>query len=241
VVIGKLYVPNITYNLSLTHTAIMQLIVCSTPEILSDEQQLVHELIQSGLQTFHLRKPLFSIDEMRNWLQKMQRSDHHRVVIHSHWSLTKEFQLKGIHIGATVWKKLPVTEQQAWWTYAKENQLTISSSVHNQEEINRLPQEMDYVWLSPVFESLSKQAYKSDYNTEQFDAWVKELKEKKQTKVYALGGITSTHIPELVQRKFDGAVVLGNVWNSIAGLQDKELVRERIKQLIVACQTDLIS
>ncbi len=119
--------------------------------------------------------------------------------------------------------------------------MTISTSVHDREEINRLPKGFDYTWLSPVFESISKQGYKSAHSVSQFDVWVKELKENKQTQVYALGGVTAQHIQELTQRGFDGAVVLGNVWSDVKGLQDRELVKERIKQLTVACKTDPIS
>jgi thiamine-phosphate pyrophosphorylase len=216
----------------------MNLIVCSTPEIIPGEQELVQALIQCGLETFHLRKPTFSIEEMRRWLQKLEKSDRHHLVLHSHWALAEEFQLKGIHIGATTLKNMSITGQQAWWTDAKRNGLTISSSVHDQEEINRLQEGLDYVWLSPVFESISKQAYNSTYSAEQLDTWVKELKEKKQTQVYALGGVTAQHLQKLIQRGFDGAVVLGNVWRDVKGIEDKELVKQRLKQLTEACKTD---
>jgi thiamine-phosphate pyrophosphorylase len=219
----------------------MKLIVCSTPETLSHEQQLVQELLHCGLETFHLRKPTFSKEEMKNWLEQLEDSDRRCVVLHSHWALADEFQLKGIHIGATAWQQLPLTEQQAWLDYAKRKQLTFSSSVHNQEEINRLPGGLDYVWLSPIYESISKQAYSSTYSQVQFDQWVKELKEKKQTKVYALGGVTAQHAADLAPRGFDGMVVLGSVWSTIKGIEDKEQVKQRINQLIHSCKTDLIS
>ena len=219
----------------------MQLIVCSIPNSIPDEQQLVQELLRCGLETFHLRKPEFSMDEMRKWLQQVSTADCSKMVLHSHWLLAEEFKMKGIHIGAGPLKNMPLTEQVAWINDAKRKQWTISSSVHDQEEINRLPKGFDYVWLSPIYESISKQAYNRPYSQTQLDDWVKELKEHKQTQVYALGGITAEHAAELTQRKFDGMVVLGSVWSMVKGIQDKEQVKQRIKQMIHSCKTDLIS
>ncbi len=219
----------------------MNLIVCSIPDSIPHEQQLVQELLHCGLDTFHLRKPAFSIEEMKDWLKQLAAADCSKIVLHAHWFLAEEFNIKGIHIGATALKNMPLAEREAWVAYAERKKITISSSIHDQEEINRLPKGFDYVWLSPVFESISKQAYKSAYDVSQFDAWVEELKERKETKVYALGGITPKHIQQLTHRGFDGAVVLGNVWSKVNGLQDKELVKGRIQHLIVACKTDLTS
>lgn len=219
----------------------MKLLVCSTPEKLSDEQQLVQELMHSGLETFHLRKPSFSTDELRDWLTQVSSSDRKNIVLHSHWLLAEEFKIKGIHIGAAAFKNMTLAEQQAWMAYGKRKQLTISSSVHDQEEIHRLPIGFDYVWLSPIFESISKEAYTSSFSDHQFDHWTKELKEQKQTQVYALGGVTARHAIKLAQRGFDGMVVLGSVWSNVNGIEDKEQVKQRIKQLISSCKTDLTS
>jgi thiamine-phosphate pyrophosphorylase len=218
----------------------MQLIVCSTPEVLPDEQQLVQELMHSGLETFHLRKPTFSTAEMRDWLEQLSSADCRKVVLHSHWLLAEEFKIKGIHIGAGALKNMPLAEQVAWMSYAKRKQLTISSSVHDQEEINQLPEGFDYVWLSPIFESISKEAYESSFSDDQFDEWTKELKEQKRTQVYALGGVSARHAIKLAQRGFDGMVVLGSVWSTIKGIEDKEQIKQRITQLISSCKTDLI-
>lgn len=219
----------------------MQLIVCSVPETIPDEQELVQELIQCGLETFHLRKPRFSTEEMRDWLTQVSSSDRRKIVLHSHWLLAEEFKIKGIHIGAAALEAMSLAEKEAWLAYAKGKQLTISSSVHNQDEIDRLPKGFDYVWLSPVFESISKEAYTSSFSDHQFDHWAKELKELKQTPVHALGGVTARHAIKLAQRGFDGMVVLGSVWSNVNGIEDREQIKQRIKQLISSCKTDLTS
>ncbi len=210
----------------------MKLTVCSVHKTIPDEQQLVQQLLHHGLATFHLRKPSYSKEELRDWLKQLNDFERQKVVIHSHWSLSEEFALKGLHFGATMLKQMTSEEFKDWMTRAKEKQLSVSSSVHHQDEIDRLPMGVDYVWLSPVFESISKQEYTPIYSSAQFDSWVKELQEQKQTEVYALGGIEARHIQELSHRGFDGAAVLGSVWNNVKGLQDKELVIQRIKQLI---------
>ncbi|MBC7485137.1 MAG: thiamine phosphate synthase [Cytophagaceae bacterium] len=216
----------------------MKLTVCSVHKAIPDEQLLVQELLNCGLETFHLRKPSYSKEELRNWLEQLTDRERQKVVIHSHWSLSESFSLKGLHFGAGIIKQMSSEELNLWMNLAKERQLTISSSVHHQEEMDRLPKGFNYVWLSPVFESISKQEYTSIYSATQFNDWVKELQEQKQTAVYALGGIEFNHMQELSQRGFDGAAVLGSVWSNINGRQDRELIKQRIQKLIVACKTD---
>jgi thiamine-phosphate pyrophosphorylase len=215
----------------------MKLIVCSVPETLTDEHRLVSSLFDYGLSCFHLRKPGFSKEDMRYWLLQRSPIEQRQVVLHAHWSLADEFELKGLHFGASVLKQFTSEEQQHWMHYAKQRNLTISSSAHHQEEIERLPLGLDYVWLSPVFESISKAGYASAYSNSQLDEWVKKLKAQKQTQVFALGGVNVQHLEELSSRGFDGAVVLGAVWTDIEGWQDKERIKERIQQLITSCNT----
>ena len=219
----------------------MKLIVCSKPDTISDEPKLVQEMMSVGLTHFHLRKPTFSKEKLKSWLEQLSIEEQEKIVLHSHWSLATQFPLRGLHFGASILKDMQPKEQQDWWSYAKKKELTISSSVHNQEEINRLPLGLDYVWLSPIFESISKAGYHSAYSTPQVDAWTKEMQERKQTTVFALGGVTASHLKELRQRGFNGAVVVGTVWKDIRGLKDKEILKQRIEQLITSCKTNTIS
>jgi thiamine-phosphate pyrophosphorylase len=222
-----------------TDNITMQLIVCSTPESFPDEQVIVRELMNEGLTTFHLRKPSYTKEQVRKWLKELREEDQRNIVIHSHWSLVEEFPLKGIHFGTQALHQC-ITDgwEQMLKSIVNGKPLTISTSVHHQEEIDKLPEQIDYVWLSPIFESISKSGYSSSYSADQFDSWVKYLQQKK-IKAYALGGVTDKNLLNILQRGFNGAVFLGYVWQGMNGLQDIQLVKKRFKQLTDTCKTDL--
>jgi len=215
----------------------MLLIACSSPEKINREQDLVKVLFDDGLKTFHLRKPNHSEEEMRAWLDKTDEDVKKHLVLHSHWNLAEEYQLKGIHFGAHAYSLLSVEEKNYWLGKKK---LTHSSSVHNQAEVDQLEIGFDYAWLSPVFESLSKPDYRSDLNVTQFDALSRYIKTHKKTTVYALGGITAERIAELKNRPFDGAVVLGALWNNIKGIEDQKILQQRFTELQKACKANPI-
>ena len=70
--------------------------------------------------------------------------------------------------------------------------------------------ECDYVFLSPIYDSISKEGYSSAYP---FDT----LQKAQQagiidSKVIALGGISLEHLPEIASLGFGGAALLGDIW-----------------------------
>ena len=67
----------------------------------------------------------------------------------------------------------------------------------------------DYVFLSPIFDSISKAGYKSSFTEEMLkDASSKGIIDKK---VVALGGVTLDMIPYLKELNFGGAAMMGGV------------------------------
>ncbi len=79
----------------------------------------------------------------------------------------------------------------------------MSRSLHSVEEIAGVKE--DYVFLSPVFPSISKPGYGGSLNLE-------ELKVVVNRKVIALGGITEERLPIVERIGFGGAAMLGAVW-----------------------------
>ena len=83
----------------------------------------------------------------------------------------------------------------------------------------------DYVLLSPIFDSISKDDYTSRFTPVQ----LRELAKRKiiDKKVMALGGVDLENIGDLKSYGFGGAVLLGAIWNrfNIHSAQDfKELI-----------------
>lgn len=175
-------------------------IVITTPEWLDDEAFYCHSLFSNGLQTLHLRKPNATEEEMARFIEKIEPCYRQRIVLHSHYGLVKKYGLKGVHL-----KMSSIDHFSEYATCG-----TVSVSCHSYEEILSLPFTPAYTFLSPVFESVSKVGYSSDYQF--FDRAKLEEAHRKGIDVIALGGITEKNIYQCQNFGFDGVAVIGSVW-----------------------------
>ena len=83
-------------------------------------------------------------------------------------------------------------------------------SCHTLEEVSRNKLKSDYVFLSPIFDSISKQGYHSAFTRKQIaEAHRQGLIDER---VMALGGVTFSKIEEVKQMGFGGAMILGDAW-----------------------------
>ena len=180
----------------------MKLIVITAPQFFEGEVAAIVSLFRAGLEIMHLRKPGTSMEETGNLLRQLPAEYMQRIVIHDHFQLASAFGLKGIHLNRRN-PHLPAD-------YTGH----ISCSCHSLNEVIQRKPACDYVFLSPIYDSISKEGYSSAYSH-------KELQEACQTgiidsKVMALGGINREHLPEIASLGFGGAVLLGDIWNRTA-------------------------
>ncbi|WP_419526413.1 thiamine phosphate synthase, partial [Alistipes putredinis] len=95
----------------------------------------------------------------------------------------------------------------------------ISRSCHSFGEIASHPTE-DYLFLSPIFDSISKTGYRAGYAPDELrKAFAQGII---NPRVAALGGIRPEHLPALQEYGFGGAAFLGYIWQ---GATPEELVR----------------
>lgn len=173
----------------------MKLIVITSPEIIKDEALICNSLFARGLELLHLRKPGSSEDIYEDFLRQVEPRFRNRVVIHEYYDLARKYQLRGLHL-----KSVQAHEYMHYRHFRH-----ISISCHSTDEIAQLPFRPEYCFLSPVFDSISKQGYKSAF---------KEIPDLSQqdVPVVALGGITPAHISLCRRSGFSGIAVLGYVW-----------------------------
>jgi len=180
----------------------MRIIAITTPKVDDEDVCLIRGLIRCGIDTIHFRKPDSDIVECRRVLKKLTDKERERIIIHDYPELYEEFSLKGIHINRNV-RCLP--EDYAGFR---------TRSCHTFEEVIRYKDEYDYVFLSPVFDSISKVGYKAGFSME-------ELQEASaggiiDEKVVALGGVTFETIPSLKHLGFGGVAMIGGIYNADA-------------------------
>lgn len=94
---------------------------------------------------------------------------------------------------------------------------TLSRSCHSINELHNIDSKLDYVFLSPVFDSISKPGYNAAFDNETLrqassDGLINDH-------VIALGGVTSRHLPMVKELGFGGAAMLGAAWPDPIGME----------------------
>ncbi|HEX7413897.1 MAG TPA: thiamine phosphate synthase [Bacteroidia bacterium] len=196
-------------------------IIVITPEVDSPkETDVICRLFEMGLQVLHLRKPNTIIDKLRKYIQRIPKQFHKRIILHSHYDLIKEFNLKGAHLTEKVRESVKEIN-----TLKRKKTKTISTSFHSTKEILNNNINYEYVFLSPVFDSISKQGYKSNFTSDELTLFLKKTKQR----VIALGGIDDKNSKILKQLNFSGAAVLGFIWESKTPVENYKKLISKIK------------
>ena len=181
--------------------------VITSPSFFPGEALFIHRLFAHGVDIVHLRKPGATADDCAKLLDGLTSDDRRRIVIHDFFELAEPYGLRGIHLNA----------RRSTVPGGYEGH--ISRSCHSFEEVWRYKDACDYVFLSPIFDSISKQGYASAFTD---NALKQALKDGIiDHKVVALGGVTPDKISYLRQLGFGGAAMLGCV-NRLASLFEKE-------------------
>lgn len=173
-------------------------IVITLPEFFDNEADAIVRLFQSGLERLHLRKPEATEAEYRDLLRQIPSCYHSRIVLHDHFALLDEFCLGGVHLN----RRNPAAPKG--WTGH------VSCSCHSLEEVQQRKSQFDYVSLSPIYDSVSKQGYLSAFSHEELSA--AKVAGVIDGKVMALGGITHDRLQEVERLGFGGVMVLGDAW-----------------------------
>lgn len=189
----------------------LQLVIMSAAEYHSSELTVLPQLFEAGLAVFHVRKPAWSRAEMAAYLQAIPSEYHGRLVVHAHYELALQYPVRGIH--------LTEKARQASTTGQLLRQLpgrSVSASFHSLAAVARHRRHYDYVFLSPIFDSLSKAGYGSGFDLTEVAAFLSRLAARPgyRPAVLALGGVAAQNLGLVQQAGFAGAAVLGTIWQN---------------------------
>jgi thiamine-phosphate pyrophosphorylase len=202
----------------------MELIVITAERFFDGETNALHLLFAHGLERLHVRKPDASFDDTKRFIEDIDAAFHPKIVLHDHYDLTHRFRLKGIHLNRRNRAVNPALYRARG--------LTVSRSCHSFEEIAscRKAEATDYVFLSPVFDSISKSGYRQRFTPEELShAHDRGLV---NGHVIALGGITAANIASLRSCGFGGVAVLGALWGGVAADRDTDGLLQRFNALM---------
>lgn len=180
------------------------IILISPEENHPQELEILLAFLEAGLSTFHLRKPLASKIEIRGYLNKIPKKHHDKIMLHQHHDLIREFNLKGLHFPEKV------RDEAIQFKGLK------STSFHDLNSIKNCTYHFDYAFLSPIFPSISKKGHEKEWNISELKSTI----QKATFPIIALGGVDLENIQKCIKIGFQGAAVLGAVW------EQKEAMKE---------------
>ena len=193
----------------------MKLIVITTPHFFPGEGEILTALFEAGMERLHLRKPECEEAALRALLDSLPAVYHPRIVLHEHFELANRYSIGGIHLN----RRNPVAPAGF--------KGSISRSCHSITELKE-HSERDYLFLSPIFESISKIGYGNGFPPETLrEASAAGLINER---VIALGGISPDTLPKLRPFAFGGVAVLGALWGECPSLKEKNTIIERYKR-----------
>ncbi len=174
--------------------------------VITPEKELEGEIdalakITPMLWRLHIRKPSYTPAMLHDYCQRLaQRVDVERLTIHYNSEIAHELGLGGVHLRETI-----------------NSHLMQSTSCHSIEEVSAA-KGFDYMFLSPIFDSISKKGYVSGFDTN-------TLQLPQGQKVVALGGITSQNIAQVAKSGFYSAALMGYIWGKDTKVCPQEVAR----------------
>lgn len=198
-------------------------IIISYPSEINNELSLVNELLATDIDYFHIRKPDFDAIKLEEYINAINIEFRYKLILHSNYYLTLKYDLGGIHLNQKSLSAL-VLEEESDRCFIEplmlrnsqieingQNVNSVSYSAHGFSEIESLQFNTDYIFLSPIFDSISKPNYFSNFKDKD------QLKESillSNKNIIALGGVENNKIDTVKEIGFYGYAILGSFWHS---------------------------
>lgn len=192
----------------------MKIIVITPEEIYDGEEKLIATVLSVGADRVHLRKPHATAEQTSALIERIPPSLRARISLHDHHALAERYGIGGIHLNG----RNPVPPEGFSGK--------ISRSCHSIGELRDCDR-YDYMFLSPIFDSISKEGYASAFSAEELGKARDVIAER----TVALGGIRPEHLPYLADAGFVGAAFLGYVWQT----REQKDVVSRMEEIMRYC------
>jgi thiamine-phosphate pyrophosphorylase len=177
----------------------MKLIVMTKPTFFVEEDKILTNLFEEGLENLHLYKPGAAPMFSERLLTLLGDDYRNKITVHGHFYLKEEYRLRGIHIDDAHTE--PPTGYKG----------NISRTCHAISELKMAKKQSNYVFLHSIYDSQTNKDEKSSFTREELEAAASEgLIDKK---VFALGGMNIDNVKDMKALGFGGVVICGDLWN----------------------------
>lgn len=183
------------------------LIAITQPGLLKQEALAIEALIKAGVDYVHVRKPGYASEEVRVLLNAVPDASRPGLSVHYHHQAAQLSGVGGLH-------------RTKGFAVVGDKGCRVSASCHSVAEVQALRvADCQYVFLSPVYDSISKKGYASAFSKASLCEFLCH-KGAEMPAVVALGGITKDNVAAVRQMGFDGAAILGALWVVQNGVVD---------------------
>lgn len=187
----------------------MKLIIQTQPTYFVEEDKILNILFEEGMDMLHIHKPDSEPIYAERLLTLLPPSKYDKIVVHQHYYLKQEYDLRGIHIDNP---QNPVPDG-----FRKH----ITRSTTDISSLKELKKQCDYVMLHSLFDSL--------HDDVKATLTIEEMREANRRgfidkKVYALGGMSLESIPMAKELGFGGVVICGDLWNRFNIQQESDFL-----------------
>ena len=181
-------------------------IVITLPHFFDGEAEQIVQLLHSSVDLIHIRKPESKAEELERLVMSIPNEYYPRLVLHDHHELAMKYHLHGVHLNG----RNP--QPPVGW------EGSVSKSCHSLAEVKKWKEKCDYVSLSPIFDSISKQGYHAAFSSAEIEEASRQgIIDKK---VLALGGVTFNKIDDVLRMGFGGGMILGDAWKNVSQPQE---------------------
>ena len=204
----------------------MKLFIITPSKEIPDETSLITKMFESGLTNLHLRKPKFSTNQMRDFIEEIPAHFHQYIVIHSHHQLALKYNLKGIHLTSThlskKWKYFFVRQRLKlkFGKISKSRSYSRLQQVYNKEEYV-----FDYILMGTMFNSITGELYSGFY-----EAGVKAAIKNSGKKYVARGGTSPKTVAKAKELGFYGLAFNSYIWDHTSPFENFQHVLDAYKE-----------
>lgn len=175
-----------------------KIVAITLPHLFEDEAVICNSLFDKGLRQLHLRKPDVSKADYENFICQIEPRYRGRIVAHNYFDLVDKYRLKGVHLNSTIYRSFDDYHKYQF----------VSVSCHSFDEVEGLSPQVSESFLSPIFDSISKEGYSKAFDYNQLEERLPHF----ATPVVALGGVDAENIYNTFEMGFSAAALLGGLW-----------------------------
>ncbi len=196
----------------------MRLIVITPETPVRAEAEAIMTMLDLGVERVHLRHPRLSAETIAGIIGRIDRHYRGRLSLNDCHPLALRYGC-GIHLNS----RNPSTPEDF--------KGIVSRSCHSIAEVVAAAPITDYRFISPVFDSISKQGYTTIFTPDELRGAFDDGRLDSDT--FALGGVSADTIGRLRDTGFSGVAALGAAWGS-GGIEN---ITQHIKRLLQCCNS----